>query len=151
MIIGILEWIWILASILLIALELATATLILFPLALAALAGAVVAFLGGGIILQMIVALVVAVSSTIAFKPLANRLRGVEGEVFMGGSERLVGTSGRVLGELSPDSEGKVLVEGEEWRAELTRSAFLVDGDRILVVGIKGTKLQVIPFETPTN
>lgn len=61
------------------------------------------------------------------------------------GRDRLVGTTGVAVGEVSP--EGTVSVDGAKWRARTNRATPIKSGDPIRVVAIDGVTLEIEPLE----
>lgn len=141
-----LRWVWLAVGILFLFIEGLTATLFLFPLALGAFAAAIVSFAGGSVALQFVVAAVVAVASTLAVRPLAKRLRSSGSKLGKVGPEWLEGSVGVVKRPVSHLGEGHVVVEAEEWRAQLAEEGPVVpEGARVRVLRTVGTRLIVQP------
>jgi inner membrane protein len=139
-----LEWIWVIVGVVLLLGEAAVTTLVLLPMALGAFAAAAVAFAGGGLAWQVAAAVIVATASTFALRPIAKRIRESSADLEKAGPERLEGSHGTVLVAVTPTTEGRVLVEGEEWRAELHEGAPLAEGDRARIIKIVGTRVLVV-------
>ena len=64
------------------------------------------------------------------------------------GADRLVGMTGIVTSEISPDDEdrkGRVRIEGEVWGALADGDGGIAAGQRVTVVAMKGTRAVVVP------
>ncbi|MBD0842382.1 MULTISPECIES: NfeD family protein [unclassified Streptomyces] len=96
-------------------------------LALGAVAAAVVAGLGGGIVLQVVVFVAVSVALAAAVRPLAARHRSQRPEL-VSGVEALKGKQAVVL-ERVDASGGRIKLAGEVW------SARALDGERAYEAG----------------
>jgi membrane protein implicated in regulation of membrane protease activity len=57
---------------------------------------------------------------------------------------RLIGHHGRAVTAFD-DGEGRVFVDGKEWRAELDQPVALAIGDAVQVTGVSGARLKVRP------
>ena len=59
-------------------------------------------------------------------------------------SSRMAGLDGVAAGEFR-GSQGRVFVDGKEWAAEVEGGASLASGQRVVVVGVEGSRLTVKP------
>jgi membrane protein implicated in regulation of membrane protease activity len=59
-------------------------------------------------------------------------------------SARLAGLDGVAAGDFQ-GNKGRVFVDGKEWAADLEDSSSLASGMRVVVVGVKGSRLTVKP------
>jgi inner membrane protein len=138
------RWIWLGAAVVLGVGEMATAGFFLLPFAIGALVAAVLAFVGVGIALQLVVFAVVSVVVFAAFRPLAHRLD--QGSQDKGiGARRLVGASGLVLEAIGSTEAGMVRIGTEEWRAESADGQPIESGMAVTVHEIRGTRAVVLP------
>jgi membrane protein implicated in regulation of membrane protease activity len=70
------------------------------------------------------------------------------------GADRLVGLTGIVTTEISPDDEdrkGRVRVEGEVWGALADGDGGIPVGQRVTVLAMKGTRVVVAPVVADSN
>ena len=113
------------------------------PVAVAAVAAAITAALGGGVILQFIVFIAGSLASLAVLRPIARRHLHMPA-ISRTGTAALVGTKALVLQRVDADG-GRVRLGGEEWSAR----AFLDDeviepGTRVEVVKIEGATALVV-------
>jgi membrane protein implicated in regulation of membrane protease activity len=126
------------------ALELVSLDLFLVMLAGGALVGAVTALLGGPVALQVVLALVSAVSLLGVIRPgVIRRLHS--GPDLKTGAEALIGKRATVLRELAHGTPGRVKIGGEEWTAEPYDEDDRIEaGEVVDVVQIKGATAYVL-------
>lgn len=144
------RWVWLAAGVVLVGAELATATLVLLPLALGAFAAAVVAFAGAALPAQVVAAAAVAAVSFAALRPVARRLEAATPTDGVG-ARRLANATGVALELLDGDGHGQVRVHGEQWPAHSHDHSPIAAGARIRVVAVHGAHLVVAPFEAPVG
>ncbi|HKY19147.1 MAG TPA: NfeD family protein [Rhizomicrobium sp.] len=134
---------WLAIGGVLLAVEVATGSgWLLWPAACAA----VLALLGLAVPLDMMLQLILfsllTIVTTLAGRRFFPRMA-------MGGDindtrARLAGLDGVVAADFRAGS-GRVLVDGKEWAATLEDGASLASGTRVIVVGVKGSRLTVKP------
>jgi membrane protein implicated in regulation of membrane protease activity len=107
------------------------------PVALAAVAAAIVDLVGGGAILQLIVFIAGAIASVLIVRPIAKSHLHVPAPLRTG-TAALTGAKAVVLQRVDSDG-GLVRIGGEEWsaRAYVDGQAY-EPGDRVEVVKIEG-------------
>jgi membrane protein implicated in regulation of membrane protease activity len=129
---------WAIAAVLLAIGELVTPGLFfLGPVALAAVAAAITAGIGGGVILQLLVFIVGSLASLAILRPIARRHLRMP-VISRTGTAALVGTKALVLQRV--DSQGgRVKIGGEEWSARaFFDEQVLEPGARVEVAKIEG-------------
>ncbi|MEU1089696.1 NfeD family protein [Streptomyces sp. NPDC005576] len=111
--------------------------------AVGAVAGAIVAALGGGIVAQVLVFVVVSVALVAVVRVVATRHRG-EGPRFASGIDALKGRRAVVL-ERVDGGGGRVKLAGEVWSARaLDESQSFEPGQQVDVVDIDGATAVVM-------
>jgi membrane protein implicated in regulation of membrane protease activity len=130
-------WLWALVAVALAVGELVTTAFILGPVAIAAVAASIVAALGGGTAIQLVVFIAGSIATLAAVRPVAKRHLQLPAPVRTG-TDALVGTKALVLQRVDANG-GRVRIGGEEWSAR----AYLDDqvlepGVRVEVVKIEG-------------
>jgi membrane protein implicated in regulation of membrane protease activity len=107
------------------------------PVALAAVAAAITAGLGGGLILQLLVFIVGSLASLAILRPIARRHLRMP-VISRTGTAALIGTKALVLQRV--DSQGgRVKIGGEEWSARaFFDEQVLEPGARVEVAKIEG-------------
>ena len=137
------RWIWLVATATFVVGEIAMAgTFFLLPFGVGAAVATVIAFAGADPAWQWLAFVAVSAAAFAAVRPLARRLNsGV-------GAGRLVGETGVVITDLTPDPAhlGAVRIGREEWHAETTDRSHLPSGTRVEVVQIEGTRAVVRPL-----
>lgn len=128
---------WILIAVAFAAGEVFTLSFFLAPIALAAVAAAVVAGAGGGLEIQLATFVFGSVFSLAFIRPIARRHLRVPHELRTG-TAALVGTSAVVLERVDGDG-GQVRLGGEVWSARsFDETQVLEPGTRVTVLEIQG-------------
>jgi membrane protein implicated in regulation of membrane protease activity len=130
--------IWAIVAVLLAVGELATPGLFfLGPVALAAVASAVVAAIGGGAVIQLIVFIVGALASLATIRPVVRRHLHMPARLRTG-TAALVGARALVLERIDAHG-GRVRIGGEVWSARsFDESQVIEPGTSVEVVKIEG-------------
>ncbi len=142
---------WLIAAVVLGALELASTDLILLMLAGGALIGMVVALTGGPFILQLLAALAVAVGLLAVVRPgMVKRLHA--GPELKIGPEALIGKQGLILEPTESAAPGRVKIGGEVWSARpYDEDDRLETGDHVEIVAIRGGIALVVRSQHPVT
>ena len=134
------EWVmWMVAAGVLAVGEILTLSFFLGPIAVAALAAAVVALAGGGLAVQIVVFTLASAASLLVLRPVARRHLRTPAQLRTG-TAALVGSRAVVVERVDGDG-GQVKLAGELWTAR----AF--DEDEVLEVG---TRVQVMQIKGAT-
>ena len=136
------RWIWLVATATFVVGEIAMAgTFFLLPFGAGAAVATVIAFAGADPAWQWLAFVAVSGAAFAAVRPLARRLNSGDNPVGVGAG-RLVGETGVVIADLTPDPAhlGAVRIGREEWHAETTDRSHLPSGTRVEVVQIEGTR-----------
>lgn len=130
--------VWLIAAALLAIGELLTPGMFfLGPVALAAVGAAVVAGVGGGVVLQLLVFIGVSLASLAFLRPIARRHLRMPA-LTRTGTAALVGTTALVLQRVDANG-GRVQIGGEEWSARaFFEEQVLEPGVRVEVAKIEG-------------
>lgn len=126
--------------------ELLSLDLVLIMLATGAIGGGVTAALGGPVILQILVAAVVAVGMLALVRPsLVRRLHG--GPELRLGHSRLIGARATVTAQISGATVGQVHLDGEIWTAATYDEHLIIEpGATVEVLEIRGATAYVHPL-----
>jgi membrane protein implicated in regulation of membrane protease activity len=132
------DWlVWLIVAVVLIGGEVATMSIFLGPLALAAGAAAVAAGLGAGVGLEFVVFIAGSVAALGLLRPAVIR-RLHRGPTLRTGTAALVGEPAVALARVDADS-GRVKIGGEEWTARsYSEDEVIEPGTRVVVVEIRG-------------
>lgn len=136
------RWVWTGLAVVMGIGEIFTAGFFLLPFAIGAVAAAVLAWVGAGVLTQWLTFVAVSVASLLYLR----RFVGAQGDQPAVGANRWVAARGVVIEAIEPDSAtGLVRVDGEEWRA--TATTRLGPGTRVVVTEVRGTRLVVEPAD----
>ena len=144
-------WFWVGLAVFLFVGEMFTAGFFMLPLGVGAAAAAALHLFGVALAWQWAAFLLVSAVAFVLLRGFADRMTH-EPTTKMG-ADRLLGKTGVVIEDLTPDSAvGRVRIEREEWRADATDDRIIPSGTRVKVEGIEGTHLvvNVVP-EEPVN
>jgi membrane protein implicated in regulation of membrane protease activity len=141
------DWlIWFLAAVVLIVAEMFTTGFWMACLAVGCVAAGLVGLVPfAGAALQTIAFTVTSLASMIGLRPLMMRhFQLGPGSGVRTGVDALLGKTGVVLERVGPKAQqGRVKVEGEDWRGASVDDAVLEPGTRITVIQVDGTTLVV--------
>jgi membrane protein implicated in regulation of membrane protease activity len=143
------DWIyWMILAVVMAGIELAVFSIFIFgPLAVAAVATAVVAALGGGIELQLAVFIVLSLGSMFALYPIAKR-HGAGDPAHATNVDALVGKEGRTLEQISGEALGLIRFDNSNWTARTVDGAPTIAPDTaVRVVSIAGATAIVEPLD----
>jgi membrane protein implicated in regulation of membrane protease activity len=132
------DWVWwmIAAGVLAVG-EIATLGFFLGPIAIAAVAAAIVALVGGGFAVQWIVFIVMSLASLLVLRPIATRHLRTPAQLRTG-TAALVGSQALVLERVDRDG-GQVKLAGEVWSARsYDEDESFEPGARVEVMKIDG-------------
>jgi membrane protein implicated in regulation of membrane protease activity len=132
------DWVWwmIAAGVLAVG-EIATLGFFLGPIAVAAVAAAIVALVGGGLAVQWIVFIAVSLASLLVLRPIATRHLRTPARLRTG-TAALVGSQAVVI-ELVDRDGGQVKLAGEVWSARsYDEDESFEPGARVEVMKIDG-------------
>jgi membrane protein implicated in regulation of membrane protease activity len=132
------DWVWwIIAAGVLAVGEIATLGFFLGPIAIAAVAAAIVALVGGGLALQWIVFITMSLASLLLLRPIATRHLRTPAQLRTG-TAALVGSQALVLERVDRDG-GQVKLAGEVWSARsYDEDESFEPGARVEVMKIEG-------------
>jgi len=134
---------WLIAGVVLIAVELVSGTFVLLMLGLAALAASGASALGAPLGVDVAVFGVSAAALVLLARPaLQRRMRGEAADGVNAGPTALLGTTAEVVDAITGDHPGTVRIAGALWTARALHddpgSPALTPGDPVVVVDIRG-------------
>ena len=138
-------WIyWIIAALLLFIVEVFTAGLAVICLSIGCLGGAIAAASEASIEWQLIIFTIASFIAIIAVRPLLKRLIYKGGEKVATNASAMIGKHGVVCADINGDNEqGRVMIEGVDWRAIAADDQSLAKGTRVVVTDINSVVLTV--------
>ena len=136
-------FIWLIAVIIFLVVELLSVALTSIWFAAGALAAMLVAMFGGNLIAQMIAFMVVAVGLMYATKPWSKKF--IDTKKVSTNADRAIGEEVRVIERVSNlDQTGKAIVHGMEWTVRTEDDNIVIEqGELVRVLRIAGVKLIV--------
>jgi membrane protein implicated in regulation of membrane protease activity len=137
--------VWVVAGLILVAVEVATGGLWLLMLGLGALGGALAAAVGASALVATIVFAVVSIALIGGLRPLLRR-RLLRGDDVRTNAQALIGVTARVVAPVDGE-QGRVEIGGEIWsaRAHHINGEVFVTGTPVIVVDISGATAIVAP------
>ena len=137
---------WLAAMVVFLAAEATTVTLISIWFALGALGAILVALLGGGLMLQITVFLLLATLLLLSLRGIVRR--HIRPRISKTNIDSVIGATGIVLSPIDNIAAlGQVQVNGVEWSARSSSGAPIEAGTLVRVDKIEGVKVFVSPAE----
>ena len=136
-------FVWLVAVIVFLGVEISTVTLTSIWFAAGALAAMLVAMFNGNLIVQVIAFLIVAFGLLYATKPWSKKF--IDTKKVSTNADRAIGQEVRVLERVSNlDQTGKAIVHGMEWTVRTEDDNMIIEqGELVRVLRIVGVKLIV--------
>lgn len=145
---GIEVWhIWVIVSIVLLIIEVFTSSFLAMCLAIGCLSSAFAAYFNFDIKVQLFAFSVGALIAFFTVRPLMLKYFHSKGNKIKTNANALVGKVGRVVETIDFEkNQGRVVVEGDNWRAETLNNETINAGEKIEVVDVNSTILIVKLF-----
>ena len=136
-------FVWLIAIIVFLAVELSTVTLTSIWFAAGALAAMLVAMFNGHLVVQVVAFLIVAFGLLYATKPWSKKF--IDTKKVNTNADRAIGQEVRVVERVSNlDQTGKAIVHGMEWTVRTEDDNIIIErGELVRVLRIAGVKLIV--------
>lgn len=140
-------WIlWLILAVVLGVAEILTLTLALGLLAAAALAAAIVAGVGGGLLVQILAFAVTGAIGLLVIRPIARRQLRTP-QLSREGTDALIGRTATVLKEVRA-GQGLIKLAGDEWSARAFDDTHVIpEGAAVEVLEIDGARAVVYPLD----
>jgi membrane protein implicated in regulation of membrane protease activity len=135
--------IWIIAGLVLAALEMVVPGLIIIWFGIAAVVTGILAIFVHNEYAQFGVFVVLSAVMVVFSQKIAHKITKPEPEPV--GANRMTGSAGIVTQAIKPPELGRVKVVGDEWRAEARQQ--IESGRQVRVLAVDGTRLIVEPLE----
>ncbi len=141
---------WLVLTVVFLAAEAVTVTVISLWFAAGALASMVSALLGAGIWLQAVIFAAVSAAALTALRPLVRKY--LTPKITATNVDSVIGCIGIVTADIDNiAASGRVKLNGMEWSARSTSGESIPQGTRIRVDRIEGVKVFVSLAEVPAN
>ena len=126
---------WVVAALVLFIVEMFTSGFAVICLAIGALGGAAASLLDWSLEIQLLVFAVVSFVALIAVRPILKRLFFRKGEKVQTNVDAIIGKRGVVCVEIEADDDnGRVMIDGLDWRAKSDNNEPLPVGTKVEVV-----------------
>lgn len=133
---------WLIVFVILLVVEIATMALTTVWFAGGALAAFLAAYIGFGVVVQVLVFLIVSILLLVLTRPLAVKFFNQERQKT--NAESLIGQKAIVKEEINTlQTTGRVEVNGMEWSAKTEESEIIKADTIVMIKGIQGVKLIV--------
>lgn len=136
--------IWIIIAVFLFIVEIFTPTFLMACLALGCIAAGISSYLDYGIKIQLLSFSIGTLIGFFGVRPFMLKYAHRNSDKVKTNIEALVGKVGRVTVTIdSSQNQGRVTVEGDDWRAETENNEIINEGERVEVLKINSTILIV--------
>lgn len=144
------SFIWLTLLVIFVAAEAATVTMISLWFAAGALAALIASLLGGSLLLQAALFLVVSTALLLSLRPLVRRY--VNPKKTATNADAVIGSKGYVTGDIDNDAAvGQVKLGGMVWTARSSSGHPIAKGTLVQVDRIEGVKVYVSPASVPAH
>ena len=134
--------VWLIAVAIFCIIEGMTVALVSIWMAVASFVAAIVAMVGGSILIQILTFLLVSALLMIATVPLSKQFRKKQREKT--NADRVIGADAVVIERIDPiDNKGKIKVMGQIWSAADLHQATVDVGEKVTVRSIEGVRAVV--------
>lgn len=138
-------WIlWVISALVLFIVEMFTAGFAVVCLSFGCLGSAIAASCNASLEWQFAIFTILSFIALIAVRPLLKRLFYKDGEKVATNASAMIGKHGVVCADINGDDEqGRVIIEGIDWRAITTDNEHISKGTRVVVVELNSVVLTV--------
>ena len=134
---------WAVVAVICLILELTAGDFFIICFSIGGLFAAVVAALGGGFYLQLVIFAVFTLISLFWVRPFAKRYLRKGEDSRVSNAAALMDRQGRVVETVKADGFGRVQIDGDIWKAVTNESADIPEGANVRVVGRESTIITV--------
>ena len=134
---------WAVVAVVCLILELTAGDFFIICFSIGGLFAAVVAALGGGFYLQLVIFAVFTLISLFWVRPFAKRYLRKGEDSRVSNADALMDRQGRVVETVKADGFGRVQIDGDIWKAITNESADIPEGTNVRVVGRESTIITV--------
>ena len=134
---------WAVVAVICLIMELMAGDFFIICFSIGGLFAAVVAALGGGFYLQLVIFAVFTLISLFWVRPFAKRYLRKGEDSRVSNADALMDRQGRVVETVKADGFGRVQIDGDIWKAVTNESADIPEGTNVRVVGRESTIITV--------
>ncbi len=134
---------WAVIAVVCLILELTAGDFFIICFSIGAVFAAIMAAVGGGIYLQLLMFAVFTLISLFWFRPFAQRYLHKGEDNRVSNADALLGRQGRVVETVKADGFGRVQIDGDIWKAVTNETADIPEGANVRVIGRESTIITV--------
>ena len=135
---------WIIVAIILLIVEIFTPALLAICLAIGCLAAGLFSYMDMGIKFQLISFSITTLAAFFGVRPFMLKYAHKKNDNIKTNIDALVGKEGRVITSIDNAlNQGRVMVEGDDWKAEADNNEVINQGEKIEVIKVNSTILTV--------
>ena len=134
---------WAVIAVVCLILELMAGDFFIICFSIGAVFAAIMAAVGGGIYLQLLMFAVFTLISLFWFRPFAQRYLHKGEDNRVSNAEALLGRQGRVIETVKAGGFGRVQIDGDIWKAVTNETQDIPEGATVRVVGRESTIITV--------
>ena len=134
---------WAVIAVVCLILELTAGDFFIICFSIGAVFAAIMAAVGGGIYLQLLMFAVFTLISLFWFRPFAQRYLHKGEDNRVSNADALLGRQGRVVETVKADGFGRGQIDGDIWKAVTNETADIPEGRNVRVVGRESTIITV--------
>ena len=139
--------IWVILAILLLIIEIFTITFLSASVAFGCLIAALASYMHFDLDYQLIAFSIGSATAFFGARPFMKKYAYRGGEDVKTNMEALIGQIGRVDEDIDPRTgTGRIIVAGDDWKAEALSNQFIGKGERVRVVSVQSVTLIVEAF-----
>ena len=134
---------WAVIAVVCLILELTAGDFFIICFSIGAVFAAIMAAVGGGIYLQLLMFAVFTLISLFWFRPFAQRYLHKGEDNRVSNADALLGRQGRVVETVKADGFGRVQIDGDIWKAVTNETQDTPEGANVRVIGRESTIITV--------
>lgn len=134
---------WAVIAVVCLILELTAGDFFIICFSIGAVFAAIMAAVGGGIYLQLLMFAVFTLISLFWFRPFAQRYLHKGEDNRVSNADALLGRQGRVVETVKADGFGRVQIDGDIWKAVTNETQDIPEGANVRVIGRESTIITV--------
>ena len=134
---------WAVIAVVCLILELTAGDFFIICFSIGAVFAAIMAAVGGGIYLQLLMFAVFTLISLFWFRPFAQRYLHKSEDNRVSNADALLGRQGRVVETVKADGFGRVQIDGDIWKAVTNETQDIPEGANVRVIGRESTIITV--------
>ena len=135
--------IWVVAALVLVIVEIFTSGFAVICLSIGCVGGAIAAAVDMSLEWQLLLFAIMSMVALLVVRPILKRIFFSEGEKVRTNADAFIGRRGVVCNDIPRNGEGRVVVDGVDWKAVSCDGEALQSGDAVEIVAIDSVVLTV--------